>query len=370
MEDNKGQRHAKQERWEESTPFAPLAHYDDQAALQVQELRGASEALAHEKETMTAELDRLTAQLEFGDKKGRLKALRAERAMLDDSTTLLRDELSHLRQECGSFHFETDTSRLEEDFDRIAAQLEELTGRQTDLTGELSGAGRETAACERSIAESENALRETAAVVAERQAQAQLITAKVAGFERLEGALLKDKAKAAETTYAADVAALGEGLKRGDRQALAAVRDIAGRLEQEYGERGGEARELLQLLIAKLSLLQEVEEKVQRAASLKTEKETLRSALEANTAALEKLRALTGEDRKKAAGLEQEIQGLRKSAAVYAEEAAKGNEMSSKRESAVAEFSSLLVEKAELPDKIRTAAKKMTALKDMTEKML
>jgi chromosome segregation ATPase len=347
-------------------PFPPLAQYDDLTAQEVEGLRRTSEALSRELETLTAELNSLNEQLELGGGKGRLKDLYAEQALNEEKISELRRELPRIREECAAFRFDTDPSRLEEDFGRISAEFEELRRKQESISRELPVMERDIAVLDQSIAESEAQLRAMASATDELEVQSKLLAAKNAGLERLEGALLGDKAGAEESTYTGEVAALGNGLTRKDGQSLVSVRDLAEHLEQEFGCLGEEIKELLLLLISKFSLMQEVEEKEQRAASLKAESEALQGTAVGKTAALEEIRTLTREDKKRISALENELHRCRNTIAAYEEEAAMGDEMGRKKEAAAAEFIALFIQKAELEEKVLTAGRKMRALKDVT----
>ena len=365
-----------------SPPFAPLSQYDDLAAKEVEELRRSSDALSKELETMTAELSRLTEHMDADSRKERLSALHAETALHDKKILELQNELPRLSEECATLRSVLEQSGLEEEFTRISEQLESLRGQRESLAMELPVIESEIAACERFIAETETLLRDAPEAGAELERQSQLLVSKNESLERLEemmylvstiegvGGAGDAPLKERSCKYYVEVDALEDGLKRKDRQALAQALDIIERLAEEYGHAGKEINELLQLLISKFSFMQELEEKEQLVASLNSEIEELRGKVDGKASALDKLRTLNSEDKKRVAAMQKEINHYREAVAPYSDELAKGEEIIRKKEAAVAEFVSLFVQNAELDNMALTTESKIRAMKDIMGKMV
>jgi len=272
-------------------------------------------------------------------------------------------------------------SNLEEQFNLVSAKLEELREKREGLNRELPVMENEISACERFIEETEKLLIETPPAIHEIEKQSKLLVPKNESLERLEEMMylvstMEGVGQPGETlpkeqasNYSVEIAALEDGLKRKDMQALAQAVDIAGRLEQEYGHIGKEINELLLLLISKFSFMQELEKKEQLVALLNAQSEELQGKVAAKTSALGELRTLNSEDKKMVSALQDEITHYRKAIGPYADEVAKGDEMIRNKEAAVAEFVSLFVQKVELQEMALTADSKVRALKNMAREM-
>lgn len=362
--------------------FAPLAQYDDLAAKEVEDLRRTSDTVAKEIETMNAELSRLTVHVDADSRKEGLSALYAEEALNEKKIAELRNELPHLSEECAALRLVLEPSRFEEEFKRISEQLEELREKQEGLGRELLIMEKEAAAYDPLIEESQTQLGETISAIAEMETQAKQLISKnesLGRLDKLTSLVSRDeeiersgeaRAGAVESKFSAEVAALREGLKRKDRQSLDSARDVAGPLAQEYGDMGKEINDLLLLLISKFSLMQELEEKERVTVSLNTESEEIQCKIAGKTAALNEIRALNGDDKKRFASLEHEIIHYRKTVATLADEIAQVDEIISKREGAVAEFVSLFVQECELEEKALAVHRKMNELNNIAGEMV
>ncbi|MBF0558775.1 MAG: hypothetical protein HQL08_08345 [Nitrospirae bacterium] len=382
MMDKKEYVRINEEKLEDSSPFAPLALYDDLAAKEVEDLRMRSDALSKEIEALTAELGRLTAHIERGSSKERLSSLYSEQAQYDKKILELRNELPRLGEECTTLRLAIEQSCLEEKLNLVSTQLEELRGKREILSREIPVIESETAACERFIEESETLLMETPSAIAEIERQSKLLVSKNESLERLEemmylvstiegiGQSGEDVHHNQASTYSVEVADLEDGLKKKDMHALSKALDIAGRLAQEYGHIGMEINELLHLLISKFSFMQELEKKEQLVVLLNAQSEELQAKVVIKTEAIEELRAVNREDKKRFVALQDEISHYRNAIAPYADEVAKGDEIIRKKEAAVAEFVSLFVQKAELEAMAQAVDGKMRAFKDMAGGMV
>ena len=345
--------------------FAPLSLYDDLAARETEDLCRTSETLSQEMKTLTFELAQMKEQLEIGSQKECLQLLRAEQTLHEEKILELQKKLPLLREESASFRFDTDPSLIEEETVRISAQVEELRGKRENMSMELQLMEKETVVCKKSIAESEEELMEIAHAIKEMEVREDPLSAGVTELKRFETALPDDKAVESERAYYFEVAALGDGLKIKDAQALAKAQQLVVGLDQEYETPGEELSELMRHLNMRLSLMREVAEKEQVAASRVAEAEELQGKIAGKNASLEELRALNSEDKRMVAALEAEIHRYRKISADYAEEVSEGDEMSRKKEAAGSEFVALFVHKAELQERALTAGSKLRSLREM-----
>lgn len=349
--------------------FSPLSQYDDLAAKEVEDLSRQSEALVEEMKSLTAELEQLKEQLEFDYQKGRMQALRVEQSMHEEKILELQIGLPLLREEAASFHFETDPSRIEEEFARLTARNAELLGKQEDLTHELQLIDRETANRERGIVQSEGELREIERSMKTMEAETGQLTADITGLKRFEAALPGAQSGETERAYSYEVAALGEGLQKNDPQALARAQQLVESMGQKYQTAGKELRGLMSDLARKLSLVLEVREKEEAAASEVARAALLQGKADEMKSSMEELRALNSEDRRLVAALEAEIGRCRTLSAGYAEEASRGNEAAREKEAAASEFVTLFAGNAVLRERLLKAAGKMQSLGEMMEEI-
>jgi chromosome segregation ATPase len=366
--------------------FAPLSRYDDAAAREVEELGKTSSELSKEMDAMTEELERLNEFLDTTDLKERIRALHAEKALHDENITELRKEVPLLSEQCAALRLALEPAGLEAQLNSLTSQLQELRRQKERFDRELPVLAADSADSQRRIAESEALIREITSSVAEAEAQVRQIESKNESLERLEelqyfisaifaidergDTLAQGDAAAGAGKYYAEIAALELELTKKDMQAYAKARDFFGRLSEEYGHIGKEINDLLLFMRSKFSFMQEVEEKSGLAVSLEAEIGLLQAALREKAAELDKIRALTSEDKKRVAALEDEISRFRETIAPFAAEAAKGGEIIKKKEAAVEEFVSLFVQKDELTEKIVMTGQKLRALKKIAEEAI
>lgn len=372
-----------EEQQEDRDSFALLAQYDDLTAKKVEDLGRASETITAEMKALTAELDRLKALLETGNMKGRLDTLYAEHEQNNMKIAEFRRELPQLKKECEAIsRTEAELSRIEDEYGRVISQYEDLRAKQDSLSRGLPGIEANTSECKKTIAETENALLDLSTAREKMEAEANALSAKIAALKQFEEALpgansrlanSRDlsrgtvKTQVSSPLYIAELSALKDGLKRNGPQALLHASDLAARLDKEYGSLGGDATELLRMLVSRLSLAQELDGKEKVYAALSEENGALQGEAAAKHTELDELKALNSDDKKIVASLETELARYCKMTGEHATEASKGDEMSSRKEAAKAEFIDLFVRKAELEDKVLTAARVMRELKEMAK---
>ncbi|MBF0328599.1 MAG: hypothetical protein HQL10_05540 [Nitrospirae bacterium] len=363
--EKKGYIHIKDERRGQGSHFAPLAKHDGMAAEEVEYLRRLSEELTEDMAAMSSELGYLNKQLEISDKKVQLRALYAEQAENEAGILKLQGDLAQLKTACSEFHFDTDTSRIEEDFSRASSEIDRFNEKQERLGRELSALQKDALAFEQGIAESRDKLKENEAVRAEKEAELNRLSSKNAGLERLEASLSKYKTSANDNTYTSEIAFLSDRLTKND----GAAQELAMRLDKDFDSLGGEASDLVRLLVSKLSLVPELKEKDQRLSSLEKESDDLQSRIGAESTELLRLRTLNLEDKAKVAKLESDLQQLLEAVSKYSGEASEGEEISRRKDAAAAEFISLFVNNKGLEDMIQQVQTKLSEIKEMAGKL-
>lgn len=383
---------------EASPPFALLSQYDELAAEELEDLRSASAAISEEMKALKAELGRLKALLETGSNTGRLKALYAEQALHEVKHVELQDELQRLSKEADALRLSVVS---EEEYNRITAEIGELKGQQEGLSREFASREKEAAVYAQEIAELETQISDVTVDLAKNEAELKLHESekhlvddlKAFKFGILQNTGIKpdsnilNKAitlesksnnntslikahldeKAGPPKRLIEIALIQERLIEKDAQALAHARDFFVQAQQEYGLLGKDINEFLHLRGLNCSLMQELEENRQHALSLETENKALQDAATGSAAALEELSQRNSEAKARAASLEAEISRCRNQSEEYAEEEAKGAEMSRKKEEVRTEFIDLFVNKAALEARALTAARMMRVLKDLAK---
>ncbi len=342
----------------------PLATYDDRAAQEVEALNRLSEELARESETLKAELQRLNRQLQAGDGKLRIKALQAEQAQFEDLADRLSVELLRLRSEIGSIKIDLEPEKIDLEYERLTQEMASLINKREELNRGIPLLENEISTLNRDIKDKQARLEQQSRAFQDLSVEVRGLSQRVSALNGLKDAFSRQRG-VSQDTYKGRLDRLSEGLKRRDYGILVELQPLCNELDSSLADTVTETRGIFGLVGSRLGLLGEIHNKELQIPALKSEVEGLNKAIREKIEALERLKTLNADDKKRAEELQGELAGLKEDVLKAAEEVARLRQLTSNRDTAEAEFKSLYVQNMELAETVQAVSKAMQGLKQM-----